>query len=142
MAALLPGADVGLTYGERDGELVPVLSGRPVQSPDDRREVFRASLGDRFAWLHLGTLLTASSAELRRQIGSAQVLARRWPAAPAGTGMRSAQRSPPRLPALPLGTDDTLAELDPLHHGDGQQREPEDHAPVGQRRSGRVQQTL
>lgn len=75
MAALLPGAGTALSYGLRDGKIVPLLGGRPVVTADDRRGVFRAALGDRFADLRLGDLLTSSSAQLRGTVGSADVLA-------------------------------------------------------------------
>lgn len=74
MAALLPGAESGLGCSERDGALVPTLGGRPVLTVDDRRDVFRAALGDRVASIRLGRLLTASTAELRDEVGAADVL--------------------------------------------------------------------
>jgi hypothetical protein len=74
MAALLPGADTALTYGEHDGTLVPLLSGRPVVTAEERRDVFTSVLGDRFASIRLGQLLTASTAQLRTRIRSANVL--------------------------------------------------------------------
>ena len=74
MAALLPGAETGLGYGERDGALVPLIAGRPVPSAEDRRRVFRAELGDRFRSLRLGDLLTAPSAQLKHLIGGADAL--------------------------------------------------------------------
>jgi hypothetical protein len=75
MAALLPGAELGLDYGELEGELVPLIGGRPVVTAEDRRAVFRAALGDRFRDLRLGDLLTVSTAALRRRVGGADVLA-------------------------------------------------------------------
>jgi hypothetical protein len=75
MAALLPGADTGLTYGEIDGALVPLLSRRPVVTAEERRGVFASVLGDRFAAIRLGELLTASTAQLRMRLRSANVLA-------------------------------------------------------------------
>ncbi|WP_295408794.1 PglZ domain-containing protein [uncultured Thiocystis sp.] len=75
MAALLPGAEVGLGYGEHDGGLVPLIAGKPVVTAEDRRAVFRAAYGDRFRSLRLGELLTASTAQLRGRIGAADVLA-------------------------------------------------------------------
>jgi hypothetical protein len=74
MAALLPGADTALTYGEHDGALVPLLGGRPVLTADDRRAVFASALGDRFVSIRLGELLTASTAHLRTRLRSANVL--------------------------------------------------------------------
>ena len=74
MAALLPGAEAGLTYGEHEGGLVPLLMGKPVVTSDDRRTVFRAALGDRFRSVRLGELLTDSTAKLRERIGAADVL--------------------------------------------------------------------
>lgn len=74
MAALLPGADTALTYGEHGGTLVPLLSGRPVLTADERRAVFTSVLGDRFASIRLGELLTASTAQLRTRLRSANVL--------------------------------------------------------------------
>jgi hypothetical protein len=75
MAALLPGADSALTYGESEGSLVPLLAGRPVVTADDRRKVLRTELGDRFQSVRLGELLTAGAAQLRQRVGSANVLA-------------------------------------------------------------------
>lgn len=75
MAALLPGASTGLTYGEQDGSLVPLLGGKPVVTAEDRRDAFRNALGDRFKSLRLGELLTASSPQLREAVGAADVLA-------------------------------------------------------------------
>ena len=75
MAALLPGADTALSFEVRDDVLVPVMGGRPVLLPEDRRSVFRARYGDRFESIWLSELLSASSAQLREQIGNADVLA-------------------------------------------------------------------
>lgn len=75
MAALLPGAGTGLTYGERDGTLVPLLGGKAVLTAEDRRDAFRNALGDRFKSLRLGELLTASSPQLRETVGASDVLA-------------------------------------------------------------------
>lgn len=75
MAALMPGAESALRYGEKEGALVPLLGERPVISADDRRAVLRAALGDRFGSLRLGELLTGSTAQLRERVGTADVLA-------------------------------------------------------------------
>lgn len=75
MAALLPGAEAGLTYGESEAGLVPLIAGKPVVTAEDRRRVLRAALGDRFKSLRLGELLTASAAQLRQLVGTADVLA-------------------------------------------------------------------
>jgi hypothetical protein len=74
MAALLPGAELSLTYGEQNGALVPMLAGRPVPTTNDRREVFRAALGDRYASIRLGELLTPTTTQLKNLIGNADVL--------------------------------------------------------------------
>lgn len=75
MAALLPGAEAGLAYGESDAGLVPLIAGKPVVTAEDRRKVLRAALGDRFQSIRLGELLTASAAQLRQRVGTAHVLA-------------------------------------------------------------------
>jgi hypothetical protein len=74
MAALLPGAETALVHGGHKGTLVPMLGGRPVVTAEDRRGVFAAVLGDRFASLRLGELLTASTADLRGRFRSVNVL--------------------------------------------------------------------
>ncbi|MBI4706189.1 MAG: PglZ domain-containing protein [Deltaproteobacteria bacterium] len=75
MAALLPGAEAGLAYGEREGALVPVLGSRAVMTAEERREVLRAALGDRFDSLRLGELLTSSSRELSARLRATGLLA-------------------------------------------------------------------
>jgi hypothetical protein len=75
MAALLPGAESGLTYEVRDEVLVPVMGGRPVLVPEDRRQVFRARYGDRFGSIWLDELLSTNTTQLREHIGNADVLA-------------------------------------------------------------------
>src|SRR5439155_5889255 len=48
---------------------------RPVVTRDDRRDVCAAVLGDRFASIRLGELLTASTSQLRTSFRSTNVVA-------------------------------------------------------------------
>ena len=74
MAALLPGAEVGLSCTVQAGELVPTVAGRPMPDVNARKECFRALLGDRYRDLRLDDLQDAKKLRLREMIGTADLL--------------------------------------------------------------------
>ena len=61
MAALLPGADGGLTLAARGDHLVPVIDDAPVSTPTERFEHVRRLYGDRCAMVDLDALLGSRS---------------------------------------------------------------------------------
>ena len=64
MAALLPGADDGLTLATRGDQLVPVINDASVSTPTERFEHVRRLYGDRCAMVDLDALLGGRSPKI------------------------------------------------------------------------------
>jgi hypothetical protein len=95
MAALLPGAETSFGCELRNGELVPVVSGKPMVTVDDRKSCFREQLGDRCVDLRLDDLLDDNEAKLKERVGRASLLVVRSDdidKAGEGTNLPSARR--------------------------------------------------
>ena len=74
MAALMPGADGGLSLVESGGDLVPAIGARLLKESPDRMKFLRERYGDRFVDITLGDLLSTSVEKLAKRIGNVELL--------------------------------------------------------------------
>lgn len=75
MAALLPGAEKGVSFTEANGKLIPVINNQPLRNRSERVQAFRQALSKKeVAETKLDQLAPLSSKNLAKQIKQADII--------------------------------------------------------------------